>query len=143
MSWGRYAKARARRNKKAPIKFFGTNWLVRIVSKVPFGPIPAPFVPARTELREGTLPAPLISFDDQELAALRTAAAALPPQQRDRFLKTLARALGCRVAIGPRTVAQIAVAVQQSMSGFRKPVATTPRRQQPTLATADSGQIDT
>jgi len=57
----------------------------------------------------------LLSFDDQELAALRTAAAALPPGQRDRFLKTVARALGCCVAIAPGTVAQIAVAVQRRL----------------------------
>jgi hypothetical protein len=59
----------------------------------------------------------LLSFDDQELAALRTAAAALPPGQRDRFLKTVASALGCCVAIGPGTVAQIATAIQQRLLG--------------------------
>ena len=57
----------------------------------------------------------MLSFDDQELAALRTAAAALPPGQRDRFLKTVASALGCCVAIGPGTVAQIATAIQQRL----------------------------
>ena len=57
----------------------------------------------------------LLSFDDQELAALRTAAAALQPGQRDRLLKSVASALGCCVAIGPGTVAQIATAVQRSL----------------------------
>jgi hypothetical protein len=75
---------------------------------------------------------PMLSFNDQELAALRTAAAALPPGQRDRFLRTVARALGCCVAVGPSTVAQIAVAVQQRLlvnDGSPKS-----RRRRPTLA---------
>jgi hypothetical protein len=57
------------------------------------------------------LPPILISFNDQELAALRSAASALLPEQRDRFLKTVASALGCCVTIGPDTVAQVATAV--------------------------------
>ena len=76
----------------------------------------------------------MLSFDDQELAALRTAAAALPPGQRDRFLKTVASALECCVAIGPGTVAQIATAIQWRLladggDGDNQPTTTKSRRQ--------------
>jgi hypothetical protein len=66
---------------------------------------------------------PILSFDDRELAALRTAAATLLPEQRDQFLKTVASALGCCVTIGPDTVAQVATAVQHHLAngtGARK-----------------------
>jgi hypothetical protein len=58
----------------------------------------------------------LISFDDQELATLRTAAAKLLPEQRDRFLKDVARELGRCRETGPDTVAQVATAVQRRLA---------------------------
>jgi hypothetical protein len=59
---------------------------------------------------------PLISFDNQELAVLRTAAAPLPPWQRDQFLQDVAHELGQCQKIEPGTVARVATAVQQRLS---------------------------
>jgi hypothetical protein len=64
---------------------------------------------------EETLP-PILSFTDQELAALRTAAAALLPEQRDRFLKDVAHELRRCREIGPDTVAQVATTVQRRLA---------------------------
>jgi hypothetical protein len=63
---------------------------------------------------------PIPSFTDQELAALRSAAAALSPEQRDQFVKDVARELGqCRkIEPSNRTkhaVAQVATAVQRRL----------------------------
>jgi hypothetical protein len=57
----------------------------------------------------------LISFSDHELAALRTAATPLSPEQRDRFLAIVARVLGCCPVIKPDTVAQVASMVTTAM----------------------------
>ena len=59
---------------------------------------------------------PIISFTDQELAALRSAAAKLLPGQRDRFLKDVANELGRCRKLGPsdrtgHTVVQVATAI--------------------------------
>jgi hypothetical protein len=64
---------------------------------------------------------PILSFDDQELAALRSAATALLPQQRDRFLRDVAHELGRCRKIEPsdrtgHTVAQVATAVQRRLA---------------------------
>jgi hypothetical protein len=63
---------------------------------------------------------PILSFDDQELAALRSAAAKLLPQQRDRFLRDVARELGRCREIGPdtvpNTVARVATVVQRRLA---------------------------
>jgi hypothetical protein len=59
---------------------------------------------------------PPISFDDQELAALQSAAALLPPWRRDRFLRDVARELGRCRKIEPNTVARVAMAVQHRLS---------------------------
>ena len=58
----------------------------------------------------------MLSFDDQELAALRTAAAPLPPHQRARFLRDVARELRRCREIKPGTVAQVATTVQRRLS---------------------------
>jgi hypothetical protein len=64
---------------------------------------------------------PILSFDDRELAALRSAAAALLPEQRARFLRDVARELGRCRKVEPsnrtgHTVAQVATAVQHRLS---------------------------
>jgi hypothetical protein len=57
----------------------------------------------------------IISFDDHELAALQSAATPLSPEQRDQFLRTVARALGCCPVVQPDTVAQIGMVVALAM----------------------------
>jgi hypothetical protein len=57
----------------------------------------------------------LISFSDHELAALRTAATPLSPEQRDRFLRDVANELGHCREIGPGVVARVATAVQRRL----------------------------
>jgi hypothetical protein len=60
---------------------------------------------------------PILSFTDDELALLRVVAAPLQPHQRDRFLRDVARELGCCTGRGekiePGTVGQVATAVQR------------------------------
>ena len=70
---------------------------------------------------------PILSFTDQELAALRSAAAKLLPEQRDQFLKVVAHELGRCRKLGPKdrtghAVAQVATAVQHRLvNGTRRP----------------------
>ena len=59
---------------------------------------------------------PILSFDDQELAALRTAATPLSPWQRNQFLKDVAHELGRCREIGPDTVARVATVVQHRLT---------------------------
>jgi hypothetical protein len=70
---------------------------------------------------------PILSFSDQELAALRAAAAKLSPWQRDQFLRDVACELKrCRkIEPGARTghtVAQVATAVQRRLSNDTRPL---------------------
>jgi hypothetical protein len=66
-------------------------------------------------------PTTILSFTDDELALLRVIAAPLQPEQRDRFLRDVARELGHLMhgatgrgeKIGPGTVGQVATAVQR------------------------------
>jgi hypothetical protein len=66
------------------------------------------------------LPPPILSFSDQEFAALRTAAAKLLPEQRDQFLRDVASELRRCRKFGPsdrtgHTVVQVAKAVQRRL----------------------------
>jgi hypothetical protein len=73
------------------------------------------------------LPPTILSFDDRELAALRSAAAKLLPEQRDQFLRDVASELKRCRKIEPKdrighAVAQVAKAVRRRlMDGERRP----------------------
>jgi hypothetical protein len=69
-------------------------------------------------------PTTILSFSDQELAALRSAAAALLPQQRDQFLKDVAHELKRYRKIEPgdrtgHTVEQVARMVANCLAVLR------------------------
>jgi hypothetical protein len=69
---------------------------------------------------ETALP-PILSFTDQEIAALRSAAATLSPEQRDQFLRDVASELRRCRKLGPsdrtgHAVAQIAKAVAKAVA---------------------------
>jgi hypothetical protein len=73
------------------------------------------------------LPPTILSFTDQELAALRSAATPLLPGQRGQFLRDVACELGRCQKIEPKdrirhAVAQVAKAVQRRlMDAVRQP----------------------
>jgi hypothetical protein len=66
-------------------------------------------------------PTTILSFDDRELAALRSAAAKLLPEQRDQFLRDVAGELKRCRKLGPNdrtghAVAQVAIAVATAIA---------------------------